>query len=178
MTDFASFATFLTASNCFLNTQNMCSSMFWAVSQNFVLQLFATFSIFPCNVLLQFLSSIVQNVKLELKKNTKLFQFSSILFDCMKKSFMTDFLCFNLIYDETVGLQARNFTTPAMYDSARTQWWKLRWKRGKTWLLTKSAQTKIGCVKSFAVKCAHKWIFLSINATFFENKCNFLTFLL
>jgi len=39
-------------------------------------------------------------------------------------------------------------------------------------------QTKIGCVKSFAVKCAHKRNFLRINATFVENKCNFLTFLL
>jgi len=39
-------------------------------------------------------------------------------------------------------------------------------------------QTKIGCVKSFAVKCAHKCNFLRINATFVENKCNFLTFLL
>jgi len=27
----------------------------------------------------------------------------------------------DVIYDETVGLQARNFTTPAMYNSARTQ---------------------------------------------------------
>jgi len=26
-----------------------------------------------------------------------------------------------VIYDETVGLQARHFTTPAKYDSARTQ---------------------------------------------------------
>jgi len=39
-------------------------------------------------------------------------------------------------------------------------------------------QTKIGCVKSFAVTCAHKCNFLHINATFVENKCNFLTFLL
>jgi len=39
-------------------------------------------------------------------------------------------------------------------------------------------QTKIGCVKSFAVKCAHKCNFMRINATFVENKCNFLTFLL
>ena len=39
-------------------------------------------------------------------------------------------------------------------------------------------QTKIGCVKSFAFKCAHKCNFLRINATFVENKCNFLTFLL
>jgi len=39
-------------------------------------------------------------------------------------------------------------------------------------------QTKIGCVKSFAVKCAHKCNFLGINASFVENKRNFLTFLL
>ena len=39
----------------------------------------------------------------------------------------------------------------------------------------KFAQTKIGCVKSFAVKCAHKCNFLRINATFVENKCNFFT---
>jgi len=49
---------------------------------------------------------------------------------------------------------------------------------GKFWLLAKSAQTKIGCVKSFAVKCVHKCNLLRINATFIENKCNFLTFLL
>jgi len=83
------------------------------------LQLFATFSIFPCNVSLQFLSSIAQNVKVELKNYRKLFKFSFILFDCMKKCYMTDFLCLNLIYDETVGLQARNFTTPAMCNSAQ-----------------------------------------------------------
>jgi len=35
--------------------------MFRAVSRNFLLQLFATFSIFACNFLLQFLSSIAQN---------------------------------------------------------------------------------------------------------------------
>jgi len=44
--------------------------------------------------------------------------------------------------------------------------------------LAKSAQTKIGCVKYFTVKCAHKCNLLRINATFVENKCNFLTFLL
>ena len=43
--------------------------------------------------------------------------------------------------------------------------------------MAKSAQTKIGCVKSFAVKCAHKCNFLRKNASFVENKCNFLTFL-
>jgi len=41
-----------------------------------------------------------------------------------------------------------------------------------------SAQMKIGYVMSFAVKCAQKCNFLHINATFVENKCNFLTFLL
>ena len=66
---------------------------------------------------------------------------------------MTDFLCLNLIYDETVGLQARNFTTPAMYNSARTQ---LEVEVRKNFAFDKSAQTKIGCVKSFAVTCAHK----------------------
>jgi len=34
---------------------------------------------------------------------------------------MTDQLRLNVIYDETVGLQARSFTTPAKYDSAQTQ---------------------------------------------------------
>ena len=38
---------------------------------------------------------------------------SSMFFDCMKKSYMTDQLRLNAIYDETVGLQARSFTTPA-----------------------------------------------------------------
>ena len=55
---------FLQLPNSFLNTQNICSSMFCAVSRNFILQLFATSSIFTCNFLLQFLSSIAQNVKL------------------------------------------------------------------------------------------------------------------
>ena len=52
---FATFATFFTASNSFLNTQDIYYSMFWAVSRNFILQLFrflhatfATFSIFAC----------------------------------------------------------------------------------------------------------------------------------
>jgi len=31
---------------------------------------------------------------------------------------MTDKLHLNVIYDETVGLQARSFTTPAKYNSA------------------------------------------------------------
>jgi len=39
------------------------------------------------NFLLQFLSSIAQNVSVILKNTAKLFQFSSILFDCMKKSY-------------------------------------------------------------------------------------------
>jgi len=60
---FATFATFFTASDSFLNTQNICSSMFWAVSRKFILQLFATFTIFMCNFLLQILLSIAQNVK-------------------------------------------------------------------------------------------------------------------
>ena len=76
---------FFTASNSFLNTQDIYNSMFWAVSRNFILQLFATFSIFAC---------------------------------------------------------------------------------------------KIGCFKSFTVKCAHKCNLQRINATFAENKCNFLALLL
>jgi len=49
-----------------------------------------------------------------IKKNTtQLFQFSSLLFDRMKKSYMTDYLCLNVVNDETVGLQARSFTTPS-----------------------------------------------------------------
>ena len=60
---FATFATFFTASNNFLNTQNTCSSMFWAVSRVVILQLFATFSIFACKFLLQIFSSVAQNVK-------------------------------------------------------------------------------------------------------------------
>jgi len=39
----------------------------------------------------------------------------------MIKSYMTDKLHLNVIYDETVGLQARSFTTPAKYNSAWTQ---------------------------------------------------------
>ena len=91
---------------------------------------------------------------------------------------MTDYPRLNVIYDETVGLQARRFTTPAKYDSVRTQLEVEVWKCGKSWLLAKSAQTKVGCVKSFAVKCAHKCNLLRVIATFVENKCNFLTFLL
>jgi len=37
---------------------------------------------------------------------------------------------------------------------------------------------KIGCFKSFTVKCAHECNLQRINATFAENKCNFLTLLL
>jgi len=37
---------------------------------------------------------------------------------------------------------------------------------------------KIGCVKSFTVKFAHKCDLQRINATFAENKCNFLALLL
>ena len=37
---------------------------------------------------------------------------------------------------------------------------------------------KIGCFKSFTVKCVHKYNLQRINATFAENKCNFLTLLL
>jgi len=38
-----------------------------------------------------------------------------------EKSYTTHYLRLNVIYDETVGLQARSFTTPAKYDSARIQ---------------------------------------------------------
>ena len=37
---------------------------------------------------------------------------------------------------------------------------------------------KIGCFKSFTVKCAHKCNLQRITATFAENKCNFLALLL
>jgi len=36
----------------------------------------------------------------------------------MKQSYMTDLLRLNVVYDETVGSQARSFTTPAKYHSA------------------------------------------------------------
>jgi len=36
----------------------------------------------------------------------------------MKMIYMTDKLRLNVIYDETVGSQARSITTPAKYDSA------------------------------------------------------------
>jgi len=38
----------------------------------------------------------------------------------MKKSYMTDSLCLNVVYNETVGLQARSSAIPAKCDSART----------------------------------------------------------
>jgi len=38
-----------------------------------------------------------------------------------EKGYTTHYLRLNVIYDETVGLQARSFTTPAKYDSARIQ---------------------------------------------------------
>ena len=77
-------------------------------------------AIFYCNFyqVLRKCNSVIK------KYTTKLFQFSSILFDCMKQnwqSYMTDYLRHNVIYDETVGLQVRSFTTPAKYGSARTQ---------------------------------------------------------
>jgi len=37
----------------------------------------------------------------------------------MKKSYVTDYLRLNVIYAETVGLQARSFTTPALLPSLR-----------------------------------------------------------
>ena len=74
-----------------------------------------------------------------------------------------------------VVLQTGRFTTPAKYDSARTQF---EVEVRKIFAFGQSAQTKIGCVKSFAVKCAHKCNLLRTNATFVEHKCNFLTFLL
>ena len=46
----ASFWNFCTASNSFLNTQSICSSISWAVSRNFILQLFRSLrAIFYCN---------------------------------------------------------------------------------------------------------------------------------
>jgi len=54
------------------------------------LQLFATFSIFTCNFLLQFLSSITQNLSVKKKDTSKLFKLVLIFFDCMKNSYMTD----------------------------------------------------------------------------------------
>jgi len=39
----------------------------------------------------------------------------------MKKNYMADWLRLNIIDDETVGLQARSFTTLAKYNSARIQ---------------------------------------------------------
>jgi len=51
------------------------------------------------------------------KYTTKLFQFNFILFDCMKKSYVTDYLRLNVIYGETVVckldvLQPQSSTTP------------------------------------------------------------------
>jgi len=57
-----------------------------------------------------------------------------------EKSYMTDWVCLSVIYNETVGLQARSFTIPAKYNSAKVN---LRWKCGKSWLLATCAQTKI-----------------------------------
>jgi len=47
------------------------------------------------------------------KRLYKSISVSSIFCDCMKKSYMTNWLRLNVIYHETVGLQARCFTTPA-----------------------------------------------------------------
>ena len=58
---------------------------------------------------------------MQLKKiSTKLLQFSSILFDCIKKE-LHDILAASQCYLWRNSLQARSFTTPAQYDSARTQ---------------------------------------------------------
>ena len=49
-----------------------------------------------------------------------------------------------------------------------------RWKCGKSWFLTKSAQTKIGYVKTFAVKCANKcnfrWKWMQLSHFFTATK--------
>ena len=65
---------------------------------------------------------MAQNVSVILKKCYKNY-FSTILFSliCITKSNVTDCLCLNVIYDATVGLQARSSTTLAKYDSVQTQ---------------------------------------------------------
>jgi len=63
----------------FLNTQNLCSTIYSAGSRNYILQLFFLFY-------MQLLSSIAQNVKVWLKTRAlKLLQYSSILFDMRNK---------------------------------------------------------------------------------------------
>ena len=75
--------------------------------------------------------------------------------------------------DKTVGFQTRSFTTPPKYDSARTQ---LEVEMRKILAFGQIRANENRCVRSFAVKCAQKCNLLRINATFVENKCNFLTF--
>ena len=109
-----------------------------------------------------------QALSATLQEYYKLFQFSYILFDCMKKSYMTDQLCLNVIYDETVGSQTRSFTTPAKYNSAELN---QRWKCGNLGF-GPSPQKQKQVVSSLSQSNVR------INATFIENKRNFLTFLL
>ena len=66
------FATFFTASNRFLNTQNIAYVVH--VLRCFLQFYIATFSIFTCNLLLQFLSSIAQNLSVNKKDSSKLFK--------------------------------------------------------------------------------------------------------
>jgi len=74
--------------------------MFWAVSKNFILQLFRFYvQLFPA-IFIKYCAKCKSVIK---KNTTKRFQFSSILFNCMKNSYMMDYLRLNVIYDETGG---------------------------------------------------------------------------
>ena len=79
---FATFATFFTALDSFRNTQNVYSTMFQAVSRNFILQLFATFLTFRYNFLLQLLWILAQNIPLLrhfYAKTRKIYHFYAIV---------------------------------------------------------------------------------------------------
>jgi len=71
---------FFTSSNSFLNTQNICSSMFWAVSRNFIRQLLLLLRIY-----VQFVTAICIKYCAKCKCNKKKFYktLSLILFSLM-----------------------------------------------------------------------------------------------
>ena len=78
----------------------------------------------------------------------------------MKKSYMTDYPRLNVIYDETVGLQARRFTTPAKYHSHPEDVWRIN---------ATFVESKCNCLTFLhCLYFSHFWMQLS---HFYE--CNF-----
>jgi len=149
------FATFFTASNSFLNTQNICSSMFWAVFKNFLLRIFAIFSIFTCNVYCNFYHVLGKMYKC----NKTILQnyFSLVLFSLIAwKRAISRISCVSML-SMTKQLVCKLDVLPPQ-QSTNSIW------GGKSWLL--AAQTKHRLCQVFRSQtCA--WMQLT------AHKCNF-----